>query len=233
MNNTIIIDSRINDVSARKLSGLGYKIIYMSPNRCFDFPICAHPDIYITKVKDVWFADSCVKYLFTFCDEMIFCERETGENQKNKYPDDCVFNCVSIGNNLICNKNITHSKILEFAVKNDMNIIHVNQGYAKCSTCKISENAIITEDTQIHNAAIENEIDSLLIEKGHVKLNGYNYGFIGGCTGLIESDLLAVNGNINKHPNSKEILEFCRKHNVNVLNLNDDVLYDIGTILKL
>ena len=233
MNNTIVIDSRASDDSVKTLSDLGYKLIYIPSNKCFDNPICAHPDIFMTKIKDTWFVDRSVKELFIFCDDMYFCDRGTGDVTAIKYPNDCSFNCVSVGDSLICNKNITHSEILNFSEKNGMNIIHVNQGYTKCSTCKITENAIITEDTNIHNAAMKNGIDSLLIEKGFVRLDGYNYGFIGGAAGLIENNLLAVNGNINKHPNSKEILEFCSKHKVKVLNLNQNQLYDIGSILKL
>lgn len=35
------------------------------------------------------------------------------------------------------------------------------------------------------------EIECLLIEKGHINLFEMNYGFIGGCTGLISKDKLA------------------------------------------
>ena len=50
---------------------------------------------------------------------------------------------------------------------------------------------VITEDTGIAAALSEKtDIDVLLIEKGHVKLDGYPYGFFGGCCGLIENDLL-------------------------------------------
>lgn len=233
MSKHIILDSRTNKVSVEKLISMGYNIVSIPSNKCFDLPISAHPDIFITQVKDRWFADISVKNMFTFGDEINFLKRETGESKRILYPLDCSFNCVSIGNNLICNEKITHSGILDYAEKIDMNIIHTNQGYSKCSVCKVSENAIMTEDNQIYKAAVSNGINSLLIEKGYVKLDGYEYGFIGGCTGLIETDLLAVNGDINKHPNHKEIIEFCDSQNVKILCLNDEELYDIGTIIRI
>lgn len=232
MNKTIILDSRTSKKSVETLSELGFDIIYVPQNKCFDLPVSAHPDVFITKIKDKWFSDACLEHLFEQFGNIEFCSREIGETQIIKYPYDCSFNCVSLGNFLICNKKITNNEILNFAKETNMNILHTNQGYSKCSICKVNENAIITEDTQIHRIAIEHGINSLLIQKGHVVLDGYEYGFFGGCTGLIENNLLAVNGDISKHPNYKEILEFSRQQKVELINLNNEQLYDIGTVLR-
>ena len=44
-------------------------------------------------------------------------------------------------------------------------IINVKQGYAKCSICVVSDNAIITADKGIAKAAIQNRIDVLEITR--------------------------------------------------------------------
>lgn len=58
-----------------------------------------------------------------------------------------------------------------------------------------------------------------------------DYGFIGGATGLIDNNTLAVNGDINSHPDSEQIKLFCHKYNVDIISLKDDKLVDIGTII--
>ena len=233
MTKTIILDSRVCEESSNALKNMGYHIEYMPENQSFDYPVCAHPDIFITLINNKIFADSYIKDLFIFEKEVFFCKREAGDSKSISYPNDCAFNCVSVGNNLICNTKNTQKEILEYAKCNCMNILHTNQGYTKCSVCKISENAIITEDTGIYRIAEDNGIDALLIDKGCVQLDGYEYGFFGGCTGLIEDNLLAVNGDINKHQNADKILNFCANHNVEIICLNNNKLYDIGTILKI
>lgn len=43
--------------------------------------------------------------------------------------------------------------------------------------------------------------------------------------------MLAVNGDINSHPDSEQIKVFCHKYNVDIIPLKDGKLVDIGTII--
>ena len=94
-----------------------------------------------------------------------------------------------------------------------------------------SNDAIITSDKNIQSVAIKNKIDVLLVDDNEIKLNGFNHGFIGGATGLLNKNILAVNGNIEFHRNYNEIISFCAKHGVEVISLNSDEIIDIGSIL--
>lgn len=49
--------------------------------------------------------------------------------------------------------------------------------------------------------------------------------------GLIDNNTLAVNGDINSHPDSEQIKVFCHKYNVDIIPLKDGKLVDIGTII--
>ena len=68
----------------------------------------------------------------------------------------------------------------------------VKQGYAKCSTVLVNEQACITADTSIAAAVKQCGLDVLQIRPGFVELPGYPYGFLGGgkrktfpgCVGL-------------------------------------------------
>jgi hypothetical protein len=111
--------------------------------------------------------------------------------------------------------------------------VPVKQGYTKCSTCVVGENAIITADASIANAALANSVETLLIRSGHIALPGFDYGFIGGAAGLIDNSLLAVCGKLASHPDSGAIRAFCTARCVNIVELADRPLIDIGGIVTL
>lgn len=231
MNKTVIIDHRISEKAINTLECLGYSIIKFPSIPNFAEPISSHPDIFIAKIKDKLFADNRIEDLFTFCDKTVYCNREGDNTVIIEYPYDISFNCINVGKKIICNKKYTNKAILNFAETNHIDIIDVKQGYAKCSICEVSDNAIITEDSGIAEAALNSKIDVLKIEKGFIKLNGYDYGFIGGCSGLLNNSLLAFNGCIELHPQYSSIKQFCGKHNVEIVSLSDEPLYDIGSII--
>ena len=233
MNNTIVVDFRIYPESVDKLQKLGYDVVKFKARNYLDVPVSAHPDMCMAKIKDKVFLDNAVNDAFTFIKEMEFCNREEVDEDILKYPFDVAFNCVQFGKYLLCNKNYTHKSIISYAIANNIEIINTKQGYAKCSTCVVSDNAIITEDDNVAYVCKEKGVDVLKIQKGFVKLDGYDYGFFGGCSGLVEKNLLVFNGNVELHPNYNEIAEFCRKYNVNTVSLSENALYDIGSIIKL
>lgn len=229
----VVVDSRISSESENCLIKLGYTIRKISPDPRFDEPISAHPDIFMVNIAGKWLHDTAVHNAFTISEAEIKLNREAIKSDKYIYPYDVEFNCIQIGNHLICNKKYTNKIVIETALKNGIDIIDVKQGYTKCSVCKVSENAIITEDVGIAERAKQYGIDVLLIQKGYVKLDGYDYGFIGGCCGLIENNLLAFNGCIERHPDYNLINDFCNKYCVRVLSLSGHNLYDIGTIYRI
>ena len=149
------------------------------------------------------------------------------------YPNDIALNSARIGKFLICNSKHTATQILDYCQLNNIEIINVAQGYAKCSTCIVNENAVITEDKTIKSECVKRGIDVLLINKGYVSLPGLNYGFIGGCSCLISKSELAFFGDIKKHPDYKNIRAFLNNYNIVPLSLTSDNLIDIGGLIPL
>ena len=145
------------------------------------------------------------------------------------YPLDVPLNAAVIGDNVFLNQK-TICKEINFTGKN---IIDVKQGYSKCSICAVSSNAIITDDIGIHDSAIKVGFDSLLIEKGDIVLKGMNYGFIGGCCGLISKDTMLFNGDIKTHRNCDMIKGFLSNYGINPVSIGNYQLTDIGGILPL
>lgn len=146
-----------------------------------------------------------------------------------KYPHDVLFNAVLLGNKLICNKKTVSKHILEHAKQHMCDIINVNQGYTKCSTLVVSDNAIITSDIKIHKEALKHDIGSLLISCKGIELPPYEYGFIGGTSGYDEKNVYFY-GDITKHQDHNAIKEFINSHGKNAVILNSDKLYDVGSI---
>jgi len=153
-----------------------------------------------------------------------------GTQALNKaYPLDIAYNAVKLKNHFFHKLAYTEHEILRgvHCAK-----IETNQGYTRCSTMVLSEVAIITEDFGLSHIYKDHGYDVLLIEKGHVVLSGYNYGFFGGCGGVIENKLV-LNGALKYHPNSKAIQKFVHQLGLSIIELHDDPLLDCGSILYL
>ena len=233
MNKTLVISSTIYPESKKQLREMGYNLIELNSYNILESPVSSHPDMFMTQFDNAVLIDNTVNSTFinfNTNENVIFCNRGVEQTKILEYPENIGFNCVKVGDKLICNKKHTCKSVLEYASENGVQILDVKQGYAKCSTCVVSDRAIITEDESIAKCAALNGIDVLKIRKGHVLISKYDYGFIGGCCGLIEKNLLAFNGNVFVHPDSAEISEFCYKYSV---SLCDRELYDIGSIFRL
>jgi hypothetical protein len=152
---------------------------------------------------------------------------------KEKYPYNIQYNVAIVGDYAIHNFNYTDPYVLDYIEENNLKKINVKQGYAKCSICIVDEKSIITSDEGIYNALKNTEIDCLLIQKGHIKLEDMDYGFIGGCSGLISENKIAFCGDISKHPDYEVIKSFICKKNKEIIILSKEELLDLGSIIPL
>ncbi len=146
---------------------------------------------------------------------------------KKDYPFDSAYNAVKLKNHFFHKLRNTEPKILDALTCEKVN---VGQGYTRCSTMVLTENAVITEDIglALHYKTLGYEV--LIIEKGHVILPGFNYGFFGGSGGVVENKLV-INGALRHHPDGDAILQFVHSHGLKIIELHDDPLIDCGSIL--
>ena len=214
------------------LHTLNINTIIVPQNPILPKPVCTHSDLQLLHLcgNRIFISG---KHLCAGELEQNFNINRIGEELGNTYPNDVKLNCKIIGNNIFLNKRTIAKEILEFVEYADMNVINVNQGYTGCSICAINESAIITDDESIFTAAQNFLNDVLLISKGSIRLDGYDYGFIGGCCGKIVENKLAVNGRIESHKDKYKIIDFISKHNIEAIELSDETLTDIGGILPL
>lgn len=150
-----------------------------------------------------------------------------------KYPNDIRLNCLRIGKKLFGMIDFVDPAIKSFCDKNNVKMIKCKQGYTKCSVCIVNEHAVITADPHLAALCREEGIDVLRIREGYIELPGYLYGFIGGCSGLIDNNLIAFTGEINNHPDYNKIVSFLSAQNTNYICLTKGNLIDIGGIIPL
>ena len=152
---------------------------------------------------------------------------------EKKYPYNIHYNICIFGKYALHNFKYTESNILKYIEDNNLIKINLKQGYSKCSICIVDENSIITSDKGIYNTVKEYNIDCLLIDEGHIDLFDLNYGFIGGCSGLISKNKIAFLGDITKHPDYIKIKEFLTNKNKEIVCLSKENLLDLGSIIPL
>ena len=95
-----------------------------------------------------------------------------------------LFNAAPVGRFIFGREDSMSRHILQVSAGKGMRIVDVRQGYARCSTVIVGDSAIITQDRGIAGRARECGIDVLLVRPGHVRLDGYDTGFIGGASGV-------------------------------------------------
>lgn len=161
---------------------------------------------------------------------IIVCENNIEQN----YPKCVALNCLYIGGKLYGREEAIDISVKNYCRENKIEIVDVKQGYTRCSTAIIGDNSAITADSTIYNALISNGIDALKIDSGYIKLDGYDYGFIGGASVSINDKNIGFFGDIKTHPNFQSIEKFCIIHNVKIHNLLEgEPLTDIGGAIKI
>lgn len=230
----------ISSESPKKLDeillGAGFEIMRLPPSPCLQRPVRSHTDMLVFHICDTVFCHESYlndnKEIFSRISEYGYKTEAVKGEYREDYPQDVRFNLARIGKKLFLGSKTDADEICEYAKQNGFEIIRVKQGYTKCSTCIVSDNAIITADVTIEKAAKACGIDVLRIQEGHVDLLGYSHGFIGGASGAYGDTVYFV-GDVSRHPNGSAILEFCEKHKKKVSFIKEKKLLDVGSILFL
>ncbi len=216
------------------IESYGYNIISSDKILKFNTPEQRHIDMQLLMIENnIFLLRECIslrKNLENIGYNIILCEN----NIKGKYPDCVALNCLYLGGKLYGREDVIDISVKNYCKKNSIEIVNVKQGYTRCSTAVICKNSAITADNTIYNALTKSGVDVLKIESGNIRLDGYDYGFIGGACTMLDKDTLAFFGDIKTHPNFREIEKFCIIHNVKIINLIENApLIDIGGALRI
>lgn len=225
-----IVDFRISDEEKNNLKKLGYEILICPPSDLLYEAVCGHPDmllhiisedtIMVHKNMNREFIDKLISMNF----KVFFSQN----NLKEKYPYDIFLNSVNMPSLFVHNIKYTDPNLMIYA--KHKKTINVKQGYTKCSTAIVNDKAIITSDKSITKALTNENIDVLLLPPGDILLPGLNYGFIGGCCGLLDKSSMAFYGNLENYLYGDKVIEFLKKYDINPIYLSSGKLIDRGSI---
>jgi len=216
------------------LEAMGVWTLTVGPNRSLPAALCRHADLLAHPLGNgAVLAAQGESRLCNALSGFGFAVTCLKKELAPHYPGDVALNAARIGNRLVCNEKATAPELLEAARQTGLEVINVRQGYAKCSLCIVSENAVITADEGLACSLNQAGLDVLKIIPGCIRLPGYGYGFIGGCCGKLDATTMAFAGDILTHPDGKKILSFLESHGVSSCNLLEEgeKLLDIGSIL--
>ncbi len=150
------------------------------------------------------------------------------------YPQDVAYNVAIIGGRAFHNTKYTDPLLAELLGRYSIRLVHVNQGYTKCSVLAVTAESIITADPSIAAAAKNEGMDVFIIPpQKNIRLPGQDYGFIGGTAGFINKNVLAFAGNIETLDSKDEIKSFLKKHGVEWISLAETPIHDYGGLVPL
>ena len=214
-----------------ELNRNGYQTIPTDRIEIFPNPEQYHADMQILKINDtIFMLKECTELKREFASSnIIFSSNAAGE----RYPKNILLNFLYLNRTIYGKLSNIDSELKNYCLSNNIKMVNLNQGYCRCSTLVLKNNAVITADASIEKAMKENGVDVLKITEGHIILDGYDYGFIGGASGKVDDNTIIFFGNIENHPDYNLIYHFCSKHSVNIeIILKNASLTDIGGIVK-
>ena len=225
----IIVAGNIPDEIQNSLKKIGFNVFLSPLNPYVLKPLRYHPDMQIASADGNLVCDSGLydtyRTMFGENSKKLLC----GKTQTQcTYPKDVAYNIKVVGKYVFHNFKYTDEKLKEVVA--DKTFIDVSQGYTGCSICTVSDSAIITADRIIHEKALSAGVDSLLINPQGIKLEGFDYGFVGGSS-FLHDGILYFFGDISSHPDCLKIKDFCRKHDTEICILGTDVLTDYGSAI--
>ncbi len=159
--------------------------------------------------------------------------REILRQPEEIYPGDILLNSLILGNFCYGRRLSAAQELLDYCANGGLEFVDCRQGYARCSVAVAGAQLAITADKGLHHALSSRGVECLLIPPGGILLPGYNTGFIGGCCGLLDKDLLAFSGDLEKFCYGEIIMEFLDHHHVRYCSLTAGPMWDIGGIVPL
>ncbi len=145
------------------------------------------------------------------------------------YPGDVCLNALTVGKKLFGRLASLSEDVKTLARDAGFDLVNVKQGYAKCAAARLG-NAVITADRGLSKAiraACGGSVDLLVIPAGGIKLEGCEYGFIGGASFVDEKRRRAVFFGSLPENFSREVKDFCAARGYEIIEL-DGELTDVG-----
>ncbi len=231
----VIIDYRASEEILNYLKNLNVEPIKTIKCAELQEPVDGHPDMVIHPVdyKTFVVAPNVYDYYRNVLEGKGIKVIKGGKTLNRNYPEDIAYNVARIGRYAVHNTKHTDQVLKYYLEEAGIEFIHVNQGYTKCSIAPVSDNKALTSDFLIHEKLISYNIDCLYINPKVVYLKGYDNGFIGGSTGLINEKIFLSTGKIFDENISVSLKEFIQSSGYLYDEATSEQITDLGTLLPI
>lgn len=236
---TVLVDCRISEACLRKLMILGFSPIALPPSANLPEAIASHPDTLFFRLADklISSADYCdeAPYVFTDLRERhpsLALQLSSTEFAK-EYPRDCPYNALALAGKLYARLASISDSVIEHASNKGYEIVNSNQGYPACTTLAFEscgDAYAITADEGMARVLEKNGVRVTKIAVGGITLPPYEYGFIGGASGVYKNKIYFL-GDVTKHPDAKIILKTISDAGLEAVSLSDEPLFDGGGLI--
>ena len=197
--------------------------------------ISCHPDIYFFKLDE-----KTLVHAPSITEEALEPLRESGldlikgeDDPRGPYPGTVRYNAARTGGAVFAGEEYIDPVVMGRVKKKGLKMVNVPQGYARCSTLAVSDDAIITSDEGVASAARLEGLKVLEIAPGSISLPGEKTGFIGGAGGRCPDGTVVFLGDIDLHPEGDKIKTFLKERRVRCIGIKGLPLYDAGGLFIL
>lgn len=231
-----IVDERMPEAAKRHLALEGFYIIEANRSKGLSEPLSSHPDMlfFFHEKTLISTAEYCGENPFIFEDLSRLIPgltiKLTADSFAEKYPRDAIFNALVMGNKIFLKEDSVSSSVIEYAKRRGLEICNTRQGYPACTTLALSDRAAITADQGMAKLLSSHGIDVTLINNGDISLSPYEYGFIGGASGVFRDKLYFI-GDLKLHRDAEKIENAARLQGLSPVSLGSFPLIDLGKII--
>lgn len=222
----VIVAENFPEDSAEKLKKYG-EVVRTRANKNLLKGLDTHTDILVhplSKGELVVDRDNFEYYKKFFPDKKIL---PSHSSLSKKYPKDVPLNALTFKNYFIHNLKYTDKVLLDYYKNSGYEMKNIKQGYGKCSSL-VTEDFIITSDGGIYES-LRDFIPIYKIKHGEIRLQNFNYGFIGGASGVLGKKIFFT-GDFSHHSSHEEILKIIKKYDYEIEILSDVTIEDFGSI---
>lgn len=222
----VIVAENFPEDSAEKLKKYG-EVVRTRANKNILKGLDSHPDILVHPLPSgelVVDRDNLEYYKKILPDKNIL---PSHSSLSKKYPKDVPLNAFTFKNYFIHNLKFTDKVLLDYYKNSGYEMINIKQGYGKCSSL-VTNDFIVTSDGGIYES-LRDFIPIYKIKHGEIKLQNFNYGFIGGASGVLGKKIFFT-GDFSHHSSYEEILKIIKKYDYEIEILSKDPIEDFGSI---
>ena len=223
----IITDRKIPEEAADTLARHGEVLLFGTEGITYE-AVSGHPDVFLCQVNETLVVapntpEAIKRRLVDHGIRFVPGESQVGE----KYPATARYNAVCAGPCLLHNFRYTDAVITRLA--EDLDLIHLSQGYSRCNLLPLPDGSFITSDEGIFRVLTNLGKEVLKVGPEGIRLPGFSHGFIGGTAGVL-GDTVFFAGSLHHYSGGESIRKYLAVRGLRYIELYNGPLFDVGSL---